>query len=141
MNTSVESEEERQLCISCLAPNFSDAHFCEKCGAPLDSYAATAPFEQIFAQGHAFRSATTGKPKLVVMIGMWLLFLPSILILFVQFRLYYTEQFPIFPTILISLPYAIIGSALIFHTTKNYLKKTSDNTSNNDTEQDAAANP
>ena len=82
MNTppDIEDEVELPVCLSCLQPNTVEDHFCRKCGAPLDSYAATAPFESIFAQGHVFRGATEGKPRLIVVIGVWLIFLPALMI-------------------------------------------------------------
>mgnify|MGYP007030110215 CR=1 FL=1 len=46
------------MCISCLKPNMPGVHFCRHCGTPLTSYAATAPFESIFAEGDMWRKAT-----------------------------------------------------------------------------------
>jgi ribosomal protein L40E len=69
-----EAEPERQLCISCVAPNDPAAHFCVKCGAPLTSYAATAPFEHLFAEGHVYRQAAERPQRLIVVLGIWLIF-------------------------------------------------------------------
>ena len=66
--------DEKQLCVGCMAPNEPGAHFCVKCGAPLSSYAATAPFESVFAEGHVYRSAAERPQKLVVVLGIWLIF-------------------------------------------------------------------
>lgn len=60
----------------CATPNYEDVHFCEQCGAPLTSYAATAPFESTLARGYAYRNAVTAKPSPVVLIGVWLTMLP-----------------------------------------------------------------
>src|SRR5690349_8538637 len=65
---------EKQLCVSCAVPNEPSAHFCAKCGAPLTSYASTGPFESIFAEGSVYRSAAERPQKLVVFLGMWLIF-------------------------------------------------------------------
>lgn len=65
---------EKQLCISCMTPNDSSAHFCVKCGAPLTSYASTGPFESLFAEGSVYRSAAERPQKLVVVLGVWLIF-------------------------------------------------------------------
>jgi hypothetical protein len=59
-----------------MSPNEPAAHFCAKCGAPLSSYAATGPFESIFAEAHVYRSAAERPRNLVVVIGMWLIFGP-----------------------------------------------------------------
>ena len=65
---------ERQLCVSCMAPNDPAAHFCNRCGAPLSSYASTGPFESLFAEGSVYRSAAERPQKLIVVLGVWLIF-------------------------------------------------------------------
>src|SRR3954464_15103851 len=69
-----EVAEEKQLCANCMFPNYPEAHFCAKCGAPLSSYASTGPFESLFAEGHIYRQATEQPRKLVVVFGIWLIF-------------------------------------------------------------------
>ena len=66
--------QERELCPSCLAPNHPGTHFCSDCGAPLSSYAATAPFVSLFAEGHAYRQAVEKPRNWIVLLGIWLLF-------------------------------------------------------------------
>lgn len=56
--TEHQSPEELEMCISCLNPNAPGTHFCKHCGTPLTSYAATAPFESILAEGDMWRKAT-----------------------------------------------------------------------------------
>ncbi len=62
------------LCLGCLAPNHTTANFCAKCGAPMTSYAASGPFELLFAEGHVFRQAAEKPKNLVVVLGVWLIF-------------------------------------------------------------------
>src|SRR5688500_16085621 len=52
-----EAKDELEICISCLKTNSPGTHFCRHCGTPLTSYAATAPFESIFAEGDFWRKA------------------------------------------------------------------------------------
>lgn len=66
--------EEKQLCVSCMAPNAPSAHFCIKCGAPLSSYASTGPFEAVFAEGAVYRQAAERPRSLIVVLGVWLIF-------------------------------------------------------------------
>ncbi len=66
--------DEKQLCVSCMFPNEPAAHFCAKCGAPLTSYAATGPFEHLFAEGHAYRQAAERPRSFIVVLGIWLIF-------------------------------------------------------------------
>jgi hypothetical protein len=77
--------EEKQLCVNCVFPNDPEAHFCGKCGAPLTSYAATGPFERIFAEGHLYRQAAERPRSFIVVVGIWIIFGTSALtgILFV----------------------------------------------------------
>lgn len=66
--------KEKQLCPSCMFPNEPEAHFCAKCGAPLTSYAATGPFESLFAEGHVYRQAAERPRSLIVVLGIWIIF-------------------------------------------------------------------
>ena len=66
--------DEKQLCIGCLFPNEQDVHFCAKCGAPMSSYAATGPFESLFAEGHVYRQAAEKPRSFVVVLGIWIIF-------------------------------------------------------------------
>lgn len=49
--------EESEICISCVHTNSPGTHFCEHCRTPLSSYAATGPFECLFAEGDLWRKA------------------------------------------------------------------------------------
>lgn len=62
------------LCLSCLQPNAPASHFCSKCGAPMTSYAATGPFEHLFAEGFVYREAASRPRSLIVVLGVWLIF-------------------------------------------------------------------
>jgi len=73
-SSSAQNEQECELCLNCLSPNPPETHFCSDCGAPLSSYAATGPFELLFAEGHVYRNAAEKPSKPVVLFGMWLIF-------------------------------------------------------------------
>ena len=50
-------------------------HFCPHCDQPITTHAAIDPFGHIFATGRMFQKAVSlRRPKLIVLIGMWLLF-------------------------------------------------------------------
>ena len=66
--------QERELYPSCLALNRPGTQLCSNCGAPLSSYATTAPFVSLFAEGHAYRQAVEKPRNWIVLLGMWLLF-------------------------------------------------------------------
>jgi len=40
----------------------------------MTSYAASGPFEHLFAEGHVFRQAAEKPKNLVVVLGVWLIF-------------------------------------------------------------------
>ena len=71
---SAADRDEKQLCVSCTAPNDPSAHFCIKCGAPLSSYASTGPFESLFAEGAVYRQAAEQPRSIIVVLGVWLIF-------------------------------------------------------------------
>jgi predicted amidophosphoribosyltransferase len=57
MNAEAKSQD-TIICPSCLSGNAANAHFCEGCGTPLDSFATTSPFERTLAEGNALLKAT-----------------------------------------------------------------------------------
>lgn len=73
-STPSPAPEEKQLCIRCLAPNEPLAHFCAKCGAPLSSYASTGFLESAYAEGAVYRAAAERPRKLIVVLGVWMIF-------------------------------------------------------------------
>lgn len=105
----------KQLCKSCAALNEPDADFCVKCGAPLSAYSTMGPFEAIFAQGFIYREAAEHPRRFIVVLGIWLIFLPQAIAGLVIMR---TDQ---------GLMWDIIGGGMIFislgiigRTTLNY---------------------
>ena len=69
-----QENEEKELCTQCMTDNHPGSPFCQSCGAPLSSYAATAPFESLFAEGHVYRRAAEQPQRLIVVLGMWVIF-------------------------------------------------------------------
>ena len=110
--------EGRQLCLHCLAPNDPSAHFCAKCGAPLTSYASTAPFESVFAQGSVFREGAQHPKKLVVVLGMWLVFGAMIGAGILTFILKGEGSARIMGALMV-----VISAAILWKTTRNYLAR------------------
>jgi hypothetical protein len=117
--TGADSEE-KLLCLSCMFPNDPSVHFCAKCGAPMTSYAATGPFESLFAEGHAFRQAAERPRRFVVVLGIWIIFgmmaLAGIVMLFIGRE--------------VGLQYLVVGAlvlpislVMIWKTTRSYFAK------------------
>ena len=112
--------EEKQLCLGCMFPNDPLAHFCAKCGAPMSSYAATGPFESLFAEGHVYRQAAERPRSLIVVLGIWILFgmmaLAGVTMLFIGPQ--------------VGLEYVVVGVfvlpislVIIWRTTRSYLAR------------------
>ena len=116
-----EMEDEKQLlCVSCMFPNEPPVHFCAKCGAPMSSYAATGPFESLFAEGHVYRQATERPRRLIVVLGIWIIFgmmaVAGVAMLFIGRE--------------VGLQYVVVGAFLlpislviIWKTTRNYFTR------------------
>src|SRR5262245_49399102 len=112
--------EERILCTACLAPNDQQAHFCAKCGAPMSSYAATGPFESVFAEGHVYRQAAEKPRRFVVVLGVWMLF--GLMALGGVIMAIDGRELG-FPFILLGSLMLSVSVAMIWKTTRNYLSQ------------------
>jgi len=112
--------DETKLCVSCMAPNETEAHFCAECGAPMTSYASTGPFEHIFAEGHVYRQAAERPRRLVVVLGIWVIFgwttLAAVWMLFSSRE----GDIPYFITGAFLLPVSLV---MIWRTTRSYLTR------------------
>ena len=67
---------ESVVCPTCHALNVPDVAFCRRCGAPIGFISTIGPLETAYAEGFALRQAVQGRPKFVVVLGIWLLFFP-----------------------------------------------------------------
>ena len=112
---------ESELCRQCLAPNPPGVAFCGQCGAPLSSYAATGPFEHLFAEGHAYRRAAEQPQNWVVVLGIWLIFGFALLggaVLFVI-----GIESSAWTQRLLGLVLALIALLMLFKTTRNFIRQ------------------
>jgi len=124
LHQGLPEKNEKQLCVSCMAPNDPAAHFCIECGAPLSSFASTGPFEHLFAEGAVYRQASERPQKLVVVFGIWLIFGTMAVagIIFLGFAL----QGAVLPRILMTLlglGLITVSCTMIWKTTRNYLAR------------------
>jgi hypothetical protein len=120
---STTSDEHTQpkdgvVCPTCLLVNSPAAAFCADCGAPIGMVATIDPIQSIYAEGFAYRAAVGGPPKLIIVIGMWVLFGPTLAV--IPIFLFNAGSFP--ETAFLVL--LAIGSAVIlYRTTRNYIVK------------------
>jgi len=128
----IEPEGEAEagvVCPKCLLANSPSAAFCADCGAPIGMVAAIDPIQRIGAEGFAYRSAVDGPPKLVIVIGMWLLFGPPVVVVPVLIFQCWESGFPLPGGLLLlgmSLVLGLLGTGsacILYRATKNYLVK------------------
>ncbi len=72
-------EDATPVCPHCLEPVSELDHFCPKCLGPITAHASIGPMEQVYSYGRMCQRATSGKPRFVVVLGMWLIFGPMVL--------------------------------------------------------------
>ena len=112
--------DEKQLCTSCMTPNEPTVHFCIKCGVPLSSFATFAPFERLFAEGFIYRQAADNPRRLIVVLGVWLIFSAMALggIALVAISLDSSFVLAIVGAFML-----VISLVIIWKTTRNYLAR------------------
>jgi hypothetical protein len=77
---SLTTERDKKItCVSCLAQNGPFDTFCHECGAPIGRTATLDPIQTIQTEGFLFRKALEGRPKVTVLMGVWILHLPVLL--------------------------------------------------------------
>jgi hypothetical protein len=74
-----EFETEVIACVSCLAPNERSVAFCRNCQSPLGTTSALDPIKTIHAEAFMLQKAVSMRPKPIVVLGVWVLFVPWLL--------------------------------------------------------------
>lgn len=67
------------ICISCMKPNEREAAYCVNCNTPMNLSTSNDPIQRLSSEGYAYRKAAEMKPNLLIFIGVWVLFLPTLL--------------------------------------------------------------
>lgn len=127
------------VCPHCLAATPPDVHFCDKCGAPLTSHAATDPLGSVRASGFVYQTAAEGSTSKITLIGMWALFggvfllnLPAVYFSFLALLSLFmprlgisTEHgfFTLFLLFLFVLALESLFVAILIRVTKNHRKR------------------
>jgi len=124
--SDAEQSGEKMVCPSCHHHNDPSVTFCQSCGAPLGFAATMAPFQQLEAQGFVLRQATGGRPKLIILMGIWILVFP----VWVGFSVILFENIRNFDWSFTSKVYLlghafiwIISVWLLYRATANYVSK------------------
>ena len=115
------------ICPSCHGPNDPDARYCAHCRAPLDMGLMLDPMGQIQADGFAWRQATSGRPSLIVVIGIWFMFLPIFLgsatIILLEFLSSHKFSGVDILRHWVPITFAVTSPVMLYKATKNYFQK------------------
>lgn len=75
----VRNETTLIVCPECGRRVGSDRAVCPICNAAIGPAGNLDPMSAIQSEGRALVKATEGKPKFIVVFGVWLIFLPSLI--------------------------------------------------------------
>lgn len=119
---------ENELCIHCLKPNIPLIKFCRHCRAPVHPLAAWCPYEKVYATGFIWRAAANKPRKMIVLIGIYLYFLPTFLFNILMLRellrgpyFEYAHRLNIVITLTPMIAYTLVTLLMMIKTTSNYL--------------------
>ena len=113
------------LCHNCFAENHPYFHFCHKCNTPLTAIASMDPIYSIWSRGDTWHKAASRPYRPIILIGMWLQFGPPLVFILCLLPIVLAEVV-MSPERLITLgtftAYAILLIAILFKTTRNYIR-------------------
>lgn len=126
------------LCPSCASTIGANEMFCPTCGAPIGTLATVDPLQTIRAEGFLLGKATEGRPKPIVLIGMWIMFFPAFIICAIfSLSIIYDRSGEGASDFLFfwgGVGLSVLFGVMLFKVTRNYLKPAeSKNEENEDT--------
>lgn len=107
------------VCPKCLNPMPEHSYECPTCKQRIS--VQIDPLAQVYAQGELIQKGTANPKNIVVLIGIWLLFSPTVLISFLQIFLISSSRKLEFQDIYLIL-FSILCSFILYKTTINYVK-------------------
>lgn len=110
-------------CLSCLAQNEPSTPFCHNCGAPVGGSANFDPLQTIRTEGYLLGKALEGRPKPVVFLGIWILYLPVLAVgLGISiYMIFKGHGWPGFIFFWAGMGLSYLGFTILYRATKNYL--------------------
>jgi hypothetical protein len=116
-------EGEMVICVSCLTQNTQAAAFCRKCGSPIGAVATLDPMQTIQAEGFLFRKALEGRPRPIVVLGVWILFFPMLALSvgFAIHLIFNPSGFSDFVFFWAFVGLAYAAFVILYRVTRNYL--------------------
>jgi hypothetical protein len=112
-------EPESVLCPKCLLSNEPWVDFCANCGAPLGMMATIDPLKQTLAEGFAYRQAIDGPPSRIIVLGIWMVFLPGLLTLPITVAQGGRDA----EALAMPALYFLLSAVIIWQVTANFIRK------------------
>lgn len=106
------------VCPSCFFAVEEDFDYCPNCEAPLSQFSTADPLKTIRSEGEMFRRGVKA-PSILIVTGMWIIFLPGILVAFMMLAEAGDARIPI--TVAVGLMFWFYGS-ILFKVTSRYLE-------------------
>ncbi len=107
------------LCNNCRHRNEVAREICEECGSPIGSWTSPSQIDGVLS-GNFHHQAVATPRKFVIVLGVWLVFLPSVLV-----ALWLTIVFLSQQSFIMAFMFACIAVwpiAVLRRTTKNYIE-------------------
>ena len=118
----LDSDRELLVCPSCMQQNDEYADYCCKCSAPISPTVNFDPFKRIASQGWLYRTAASDSRRKITVIGIWLIFVPYIIVILSFLFSADPKEKYYFPILAFLLVLCVIPGIIIFRTTLNYLR-------------------
>src|ERR1041384_2877636 len=111
------------ICTACQTVNEQFESFCRQCGTPIGETATRDPLSKIQTEGFLFRKALDGPPKPIVLIGMWILFLPLIVagVYIAAHIILYQRGLTSFFFFWVFVGLTYLAFTILYRVTKNYI--------------------
>ena len=110
------------LCTSCLEANVPGADFCVRCGNPVGDTTALDPLKRIYAQGWVYRRAASSPYRLLIVVGMWLIYLPFVLGMLFPLVFFTPVEKESVLSVVAALAVTVVGAGTLLRVTRNYVR-------------------
>lgn len=112
-----------------MTPNDASDNSCQNCRAPLGETNGLDPVQSIRDEGFLLRRAASGQPKIIVVLGTWILFLPWIIgTVALEITIIANwDGLPSYIFFLAGIALFLFAVILLYTVTKNYRKARDEN--------------
>lgn len=105
-----------------MAENEEEAAFCRQCGNPIGDTSSLDPLKRIQGQGWIYRRAAASPYRLLIVVGMWLIFLPMAFMAY-PFAFARSHDTGDLPGVVFGCLIGMIALAVLWKVTANYIRQ------------------